>query len=78
MCYFGDSLKSDIISADKYGWKCVYLLEELYREREDFSEDDRALLDCRGMSLPTFVNIIDLGCPISVISTQVFDTPLCF
>ena len=64
VCYFGDSLKSDIISADKYGWKCVYLLEELYREREDFSEGDRALLDCRGMSLHILVNTIDLGCPI--------------
>ena len=31
VAYFGDSLKSDIISADKMGWKPVYLVEEYYR-----------------------------------------------
>ena len=52
VAYFGDSLKSDIISADKTaGWKCVYLLEELYRDNTAFSEDDRVLLDCRGMTV---------------------------
>ena len=49
VAYFGDSLKSDIISADKTaGWRCVYLVEELYRDSQLVHVDDRTLLDCRG------------------------------
>lgn len=55
VAYFGDSLKSDIISADKTAeWKSIYLLEELYRENTAFSEDDHVLLDCRGMTVGNF------------------------
>ena len=50
--YFGDSLESDIISASEYGWKCVYLLEELNQRRKDVNEVDQIILSSQGTGLP--------------------------
>lgn len=50
--YFGDSLESDIISASKYGWKCVYLLEELHQQSKDHNELDRVMLASQGTGSP--------------------------
>ena len=54
VCYFGDSLKSDIISCDKTcGWKTVYLAEELLvdGDRSQLEDGDSDLLNTTGLDL---------------------------
>ena len=54
VCYFGDSLKSDIISCDKTcGWKTVYLAEELLIDGDStqLEDGDSDLLNTKGLDL---------------------------
>lgn len=46
VCYFGDSMKCDVISANKCGWNTVYLAEELYLEsnKSDLTDNCAHLL----------------------------------
>ena len=48
ICYFGDSLKSDVVSAKKIaGWSPVYLVEEMLLDEDSknlLSEGDRQYL----------------------------------
>ena len=59
VCYFGDSLKSDIISCDKTcGWKTVYLAEELLVDGDcsQLEDGDSDLLNTTGLDLDTSRN----------------------
>ena len=54
VCYFGDSLKSDIISCDKTcGWKTVYLAEELLVDGDtsQLEDGDSDLLNTKGFDM---------------------------
>ena len=50
VCYFGDSMKCDVISASKCGWSTVYLAEELYLEsnKSDLTDNCAHLLGSSG------------------------------
>lgn len=56
VCYFGDSMKCDVISANKCGWNIVYLAEELYLEskKSDLTDNCAHLLGSSGKCLTPF------------------------
>ena len=61
VCYFGDSLKSDIISCDKTcGWKTVYLAEELLVDGDtsQLEDGDSDLLNTKGFDMNSIFTCI--------------------